>query len=104
MESRLGEQMELGLYRISQELINNSLKYAQAKNITIQIIKHPNDITLTVEDDGIGFDNDHYSKLMSKGIGFQNIKARTEALNGVFTIDTSPGNGVMATIEIRIKK
>ncbi|MFK7809562.1 MAG: ATP-binding protein [Saprospiraceae bacterium] len=100
MEERLEEQVELGLYRMIQELLNNILKYAIAKNITIQIVKHPSDLTLTIEDDGLGFDKEKIEELMSSGIGLRNVKARTEALLGNLIIDTSPGNGVMTTIEI----
>jgi signal transduction histidine kinase len=100
MNQRLDPLMELGLYRIIQELLNNALKYSKAKNITIQIIKHPKDITLTVEDDGVGFNKENMPELINSGIGLRNIETRTIAMGGVFSIDTSPGNGVMSTIEV----
>ncbi len=102
IDSRLKNKLELGLYRISQELLNNALKYSQASNITIQIIKHPKDITLTVEDDGVGFENEKIQELINTGIGLRNIKTRTQALNGKLSIDTSLGNGVTTTVEIPI--
>ena len=100
MDIRLEPLMELGLYRITQELLNNALKYSKAQNITIQIIKHPHDVTLTVEDDGVGFERGKIQELVDSGIGLRNIKTRTDAMGGVFTIDTSPGKGVMSTIEV----
>jgi PAS domain S-box-containing protein len=100
MDTRLKPLMELGFYRITQELLNNALKYSKAKNITIQIIRHPDNITLTVEDDGIGFEKEKLATLVDSGIGLRNIKTRAIAMRGTFSIDTSLGNGVMSTIEV----
>ena len=102
MERRLEESIALGLYRITQELLNNALKNAQAKNITIQLVKHPKHITLTVEDDGLGFDKEKLAERRDGGIGLRNIKARATAMNGTFNIDSSPGNGVTATLVVPV--
>ena len=100
LNKKLKSKMELGLYRIAQELLNNALKYAQAKIIIIQLIGHQDQITLTVEDDGIGFDKEQLGQLLETGIGLRNIKTRVQLLKGIFTLDTNPGHGVIATIEI----
>lgn len=100
MNERLSSDIELGLFRITQELLNNAFKYADAKNITIQIVKHPNDLTLTVEDDGKGFDPHNMNQIVDSGIGLRNIKTRTESMKGQFALDSSPGRGVTATVEI----
>ncbi len=102
IQNRLNHNIELGLYRITQELINNALKYAKAKNITIQIIKHPEQVTLTVEDDGVGFQKEKIQELVNTGIGLRNINTRTKAMNGFLAIDTSIGNGVTTTVEVPI--
>jgi signal transduction histidine kinase len=107
MEERLDEVLELGLYRIAQELLNNALKYAQAKNITIHLVnymKAPRYISLTVEDDGIGFEEENIEEHMDTGIGLSNVKVRAEAMNGSLSIDTSPGNGVVAIVEVPWRK
>lgn len=83
------------LYRIFQELTNNAIKHAQAKVIFIQINHHEQGITLTVEDDGKGFDT---SK--TNGAGLQNVKSRVDYLKGTLHIDTSPENGTSITVEI----
>ncbi|MEZ4932046.1 MAG: hypothetical protein R2788_08005 [Saprospiraceae bacterium] len=54
MEQRLELKIALSLYRITQELLNNSFKYAQAEIINVQLIKYPNSVMLMVEDDGVG--------------------------------------------------
>lgn len=100
LNQRLDELVELGLYRITQELINNTLKYANAKTMTIQLVKHPKDLTLTVEDDGVGFDKEKINQLIASGIGLRNMKTRAESMQGTFMLDSSPGNGVMATVEV----
>ncbi|MEZ4888632.1 MAG: sensor histidine kinase [Chitinophagales bacterium] len=102
VEQRLDKNIELGLYRIGQELLNNALKYSKAENIVIQLIRHPNSIVLMVEDDGIGFDN-QLMKDKKKGIGWRNINTRTKSLGGLFTIDSRVGEGVLGTVEIPLK-
>ncbi len=83
------------LYRIFQELTNNAIKHAAAKTIFIQMSHHEKGITLTVEDDGKGFDT---SK--TNGAGLQNVKSRVDYLKGTLHIDTSPDNGTSITVEI----
>ncbi|MEZ4952751.1 MAG: PAS domain-containing sensor histidine kinase [Saprospiraceae bacterium] len=100
MEQRLELKVALSLYRITQELLNNAFKYAQAEIINVQLIKYPNSVMLMVEDDGVGFDPAAISELIESGIGLRNIETRTRLLNGVFNIETQPGNGVLAIVEV----
>ena len=93
---RLDEVTELALYRIAQELINNTLKYAQANKITLQIIRRELNIQLMYEDDGKGFS----PEMVSQGIGLMNIENRAKALAGEVVIDSHPERGMTATIEI----
>jgi len=98
IDKRLDQDQELNLYRIAQELLNNSLKYAKAKNIQIQIIRRrKGKIILTVEDDGIGCD---LKNISSNGIGLMNIRTRVQSLGGLFFIESQIGKGLLATIEI----
>lgn len=97
MDERVDPNIELGLYRIAQELLNNAVKYARARTINLQLIRHARSIVLMVEDDGAGFDPKQVRK---GGIGLQNIKTRTKSLRGAFTLETQPGQGVLATVEI----
>jgi signal transduction histidine kinase len=95
---RLDEIIELGLYRISQELINNSLKHAKAKKITLQLIKREKNLQLMYEDNGLGFN----IKSVNQGIGLMNIENRAKALSGDLIIDSYPEKGMTATLEIPI--
>lgn len=95
-EGRLEEATELGLYRVCQELINNTLKYAEASKITIQLIQRQGEIILMYEDDGKGF----YPDAVSEGIGMMNIHHRIKAVAGEVIIDSQPGRGMTATINL----
>ena len=102
IHERLTQDMELNLFRIIQELLNNAFKYAQASNITIQLIKYPQQIMLSVEDDGVGFDPKQLPTLIDNGIGLQNIETRVQTLAGTCNIETQPGKGVLTTIELPV--
>ena len=94
----LDKSTEIVLYRIIQELTNNALKHAAAKNIFIQITNHPKGFTITVEDDGKGFDNKMLQE--EKGAGLKNVRSRVEYLKGSFVIDTAQGKGTSIIVEI----
>lgn len=100
MEGRLDQTIELGLYRIAQELLSNVFKYANATVANVQLIRHPDSIILMVEDDGVGFDRRQLRQLTLHGIGLQNIRTRVRSLGGSFTLESQPGEGVLATVEI----
>jgi signal transduction histidine kinase len=98
-EMRLDKQIELNLYRITQEALNNVLKHAGATEVFVQLILHPAEIIFTFEDNGKGFDklNANTSK---KGIGLKNIANRAIAMSGHADIDSSIGQGTTITIVI----
>jgi signal transduction histidine kinase len=95
MEERMEQSTEIVIYRMVQELLNNVIKHADAKNVLIQLMRKNDRFTLTVEDDGNGFD----PKEISNGAGLENIKARAEYLNGNVDIVSSKGEGTSVTIE-----
>ncbi|WP_194776772.1 ATP-binding protein [Pararhodonellum marinum] len=95
----LSKNTELNLLRIAQELVNNAIKHAQAKEITVQISCYGNQIQLTVEDDGIGFD----PSIDHEGIGLQNIRSRVDYLEGTLDIH-SDEKGSSFVIECQPKE
>jgi PAS domain S-box-containing protein len=99
---RLPAEYEIALYRIIQELLNNAIKYSQAGTIDIQIFYTMYLLTVIVEDDGIGFEISD-SRLTYKGAGIANIESRIQLLGGQFTIDSAPGSGTIAVIEIPLE-
>lgn len=93
---RLDERLEITLYRCAYELINNAVKYANATKIDVQLLVDDNLISLSVYDNGIGFN----PALVNSGSGLDNIRTRIATVNGKMHLDSSPENGTEITIEI----
>lgn len=99
LKQGLPKDHELSLYRITQELINNVLKHAQASEVSLQVGYRDEKIILMIEDNGKGFDvNAH-----KNGYGLKNLEARTRLLHGKMQIDSQPGKGTGILIEIPYK-
>ena len=89
------------VYRIVQELINNTMKHAAAKTAIVQLTKSNGQLAVTVEDDGKGFDTSILER--AKGIGWSNIRNRIDFLNGKIDVNAQPGKGTSILIEINLK-
>lgn len=89
----------IGVYRIVQELLNNAIKHAGANQIIVQCSGSDQSLSLTVEDDGYGFNPQEVGK---KGLGLKNVENRVALLHGVVEIDSHPGRGTTVNIEIPI--
>ncbi len=89
LEKRPSELQEISFYRISQEWINNILKYSDADKITLQITRDEAELTLLIEDNGSGFDKS--SLINSKGNGWKNLNTRTNIIRGSLELETKPG-------------
>lgn len=90
------DELKLNIYRILQEHVNNILKYAEAKNVSVSITEQEDIISIIISDDGIGFD----VKKKRNGIGISNIMNRVATFNGEIEIKSSPGNGCTTMIKI----
>lgn len=101
LNTKLDNTIEIIVYRVIQEIVNNIIKHAQASIVNIQLVEHEEELVLMVEDNGVGFDT---SNLTNQGIGIKNIRSRIEFLNGSVDIDSQPKNGTTITIEIPLKK
>ncbi|MES2659817.1 MAG: ATP-binding protein [Verrucomicrobiota bacterium] len=90
-------------YRIAQEAISNSCRHGSAKSIEISLRVHPQFLRLTVSDDGKGMRNQPPA---SHGIGLNLMRYRTKLMNGVFEIDSKPGQGtkIICTVPTGGKK
>lgn len=86
------------IYRIIQELINNVMKHAGARTAIVQVSQTNGAISVTVEDDGKGFDSSILDK--SRGIGWSNIQSRVEFLKGKLDVQSAPGKGTSVHIEL----
>ncbi len=101
LKERFNEVFEISLYRILQEWISNVLKYAKASEILIQFTAHENEVIITVEDNGIGFDLHAFEH--SKGNGWRSINTRLNLIAGTMDIDTQQGRK-NTTLTITINK
>ena len=99
--NRIDPKLEKGLYRITQEALNNILKHARAKSASIELFRKEDQVVLVVEDDGIGFDltNDK-GKNNSSGIGLMSMRERVYAFDGILTVDTQIKKGTAIIVEI----
>jgi len=102
IEERLDQNIELILFRVISELINNTLKHAQATKVLILITKDKNKISLFFKDDGIGFNVDDIINSEQKGMGLKNIISRIKSINGTYNFYSSINNGFSISIEIII--
>jgi signal transduction histidine kinase len=100
MEERLDKSVEIIIYRIIQELLNNILKHAGATRAFVQLIRENNRLNILVEDNGKGFDTALLE--MSKGAGWVNIRSRVEYLKGQLDIHSEPGKGTLVNIEFKL--
>ena len=95
-ETRLSSDLQLNLYRILQEQLQNIIKHANATTIEVSIYFSDNTIKMRIYNNGEGF----YEALSTRSRGLQNIKNRTEMFSGFYTINTSEGNGFELLINI----
>lgn len=85
LEKRLTDKLEINLYYLIYELINNATKHSNGNNITVQLFEHDGILHLSVEDDGSGFKPDKNSS----GFGLKNIRTRVEYLGGELVIEST---------------
>ena len=86
---RLDELTEISLYRVLQEVLNNIVKYAGASEIQVQFVNHDDELVLTVEDNGKGFNPQAFKE--AKGNGWKNIRSRLNLIKGEMEIDSQEG-------------
>ena len=101
-ERRFNKNAETNLYRISQECLNNAIKHSKATEIVLQLFLRDDVVSLTYEDNGVGFD------MVSMGAefdsyGLQIMSNRTQLMNGHIQIESAVGNGTFVSIEIPFK-
>jgi signal transduction histidine kinase len=92
----LNRDLQINLYRILQEQLNNIIKHAEATIINVGLSLDSGNLLFEIKDNGVGFTQD----IIYKGIGFANMTRRAKLFSGSFAIDASPGNGCKITIVI----
>ena len=101
MNERIKNEIETTLYRIITELINNSIKHSNAKDIRIEIKLQKKELTVDYSDNGIGFNIEEARKSVL-GMGIHNIYARIKSLHGSITFSSNYNKGMLCKIFIKL--
>ncbi|HLP13905.1 MAG TPA: sensor histidine kinase [Flavobacteriales bacterium] len=96
LEERLPEKIEISLYRISQELLNNVIKHSKATHVSLSITKVNKFITMHFEDNGKGFDTNK----KSNGIGLTSLQSRVKIVNGEIRYESGENSGTVAIVRV----
>lgn len=102
VKQRFDKKIELTIYRLIQELVNNALKHAEANEISLKLTTKNNKIIFNFTDDGKGFDFEAKRKDPKSGLGMRNMESRLSVINGTLEIKSAIGKGTKTHIEIPI--
>ncbi len=100
-EIRVPKEKEIHIFRMVQEIVHNTIKHAQAKNLQIGFSEEDGHLLCLTKDDGKGFDK---AKILggSQGLGLRSLESRCEILNGILTLESTPGSGTNYFIKIPV--
>ena len=88
---------EMNVYRVVQEALNNSIRHAQARSIRIDLTADASTVTVTITDDGIGFDA---AKAIERGVGLAGMRERAIVLGAQFELESTPGAGSRISLRV----
>ena len=102
VDGRFDSSVEVGLYRIAQEALNNIAKHAGAHEVNVQLIGDARSTRLIIEDDGKGFHVGRHEPQAGRrrGMGLVSMRERAASFNGVFILDSHPGRGTEIIVEV----
>ena len=98
--SRHDDELETALYRIAQEAMTNGLKHSGAELLTVDIAEADDHVTVSVHDDGQGFD----PSARAEGFGLLGMRERVELLNGTLTVESEPGEGTTLSARLPVRR
>lgn len=104
--TNISEQLNLSpnvatiLFRSTQELLQNAIKHSNAKEIVVQLMLNGRDLTISVEDDGVGMD----LAILENSFGLGSLRKRIAIFKGELNIDSSPSHGTSAFINLKLEK
>jgi signal transduction histidine kinase len=100
LTEKIDANVEIVLYRVIQESVNNVIKHSGANQLHISLIKDTDGISVTIEDNGRGFDLADISRY--EGLGLKNIQSRIQYLKGTVEWDSAPGKGTVVAIHVPV--
>jgi two-component system sensor histidine kinase DegS len=101
-QRRLSSEVELSLFRIVQEALNNVIKHADAARVVTVVELSDSNITVTVQDDGIGFQPSTLAEhpATASRLGLLGMQERARLLGGTLVIDSAPGHGAKVIVNV----
>jgi signal transduction histidine kinase len=100
VDSRPAGELETGVYRIVQEALTNAVKHGHASHITLNLLEDEDRLSLTVADDGTGFDPSTWTE----GFGLTGMGERVELLGGELGIESVVGQGTTVTVSLPVSR
>jgi len=103
MNERLSPALEITLYRVVQQALNNVVRHADATDVHIRLVEDEEFVQCSIQDDGVGFNGEEVSKRVRKpgaGLGLHGMQERVETMNGTFRILSAPGSGTKLFVTI----
>ncbi len=97
-EARLESKLEIMIYRIVSELVNNALRHAEAGEINVQLVQEPSRTSVTVQDNGKGFN----TEIETRGMGLKNIQNRVTSFNGTMNVCSKENEGTEINVDFKI--
>jgi len=96
---QLSSKQAINLYRILQEIVNNAIKHANAKDISVSISQIENELQIKISDNGIGFD---YESKKKKSFGLTNVQNRVQEVNGSLQVESNEAKGTNYSITVKL--
>ena len=96
----LPKDVSLSLYRVLQESLQNAIKHSGAKKFRVELIGNANEVQLTVNDNGAGFDPNRAEN--RRGLGLISMRERMRLVHGDFLLESGPGRGTTIKCEVVI--
>jgi signal transduction histidine kinase len=97
---RLSADVEEGLYRVAQEALNNALRHAQPRSVSVRLSREGNGVSLEIADDGVGFDP--WTARQRGGLGLRGMEERAIRLGGELTVQSHPREGTRVRVEMSL--
>jgi PAS domain S-box-containing protein len=102
VDGRLPSEIETTIYRIVQEGLTNVMRYANAQDVSVRLERLPTAVTLTVEDDGVGFAYD--DTMLGESAGLAGMRERAALVGGTFEVHSQPGSGTRLSVTIPLEQ
>lgn len=100
----LPAEMEIALYRVISEALLNVRKHAKAHTVALHVTTENGALTMSIFDDGVGFDGAADKDSTQAGVGLESMQARVNLLNGTFGLVSAPGRGTLITVRLPLEQ